>query len=214
MHSQSGLLSNRTKLIVIYSDHLQKSCLMLGCFSIDASMVQLRLTVTWQKESLMLLSRRSRNFLHHGLVVYSKMLLQRNPFCIRACASRILDNWSRATWNLEMGYFLGFEFSPCHASFDVILFRQMTPKGGKALVLQFQQTKSISPAKAATSSGSIQMIQSFHHCSVLFLWNHQGRSCKLGLQLEIMCILEHTRDKTAIAHVSHVQTRPCDLKAI
>lgn len=29
-----------------------------------------------------------------------------------------------------------------------------------------------------------------------------------------MCILEHTRDKTAIAHVSHVQTRPCDLKAI
>ena len=123
MHSQSGLLSNRTKLIVIYSDHLQKSCLMLGCFSIDASMVQLRLTVTWQKESLMLLSRRSRNFLHHGLVVYSKMLLQRNPFCIRACASRILDNWSRATWNLEMGYFLGFEFSPCHASFDVILFR-------------------------------------------------------------------------------------------
>lgn len=58
MHSQSGLHSNRAKMVVKYSDHLQKNCLMLGCFSIDASMVHLRLTVTWQKEySLMLLSR-------------------------------------------------------------------------------------------------------------------------------------------------------------
>ena len=57
MHSQSGLHSSRAKLIVIYSDHLQKNCLMLGCVSFDASMVHLRLTVTWQKEFLMLLSR-------------------------------------------------------------------------------------------------------------------------------------------------------------
>ena len=58
MHSQSGLHSNRAKMVVKCSDHLQKNCLMLGCFSFDASMVHLRLTVTWQKEySLMLLSR-------------------------------------------------------------------------------------------------------------------------------------------------------------
>ena len=53
MHSQSGLHSSRAKMIVKYSDHLQKNCLMLGCFSTDASLVHLRLTVTWQKELLM-----------------------------------------------------------------------------------------------------------------------------------------------------------------
>ena len=102
------------------------------------------------------------------------MQLQRNPFSIRACASRILDNWSRAAWNLEMGDILGgFKCSPCHASFDLFLFWQiLTPKGGKASVLQFQSTKSISPAKAATSSGSVQMIEFF---SPLF------QSCSCGI---------------------------------
>ncbi len=146
-------------------------------------MVHLRLTVTWQKESLMLLSRPSRNFLHRGLVVYNKMQLQRNPFSIRACA-RILHNWSRATWNLEIRDF---------ANSPLVLFCVIWCVFVDRDTQRWQSFGSPVPIDEEHQSGEGSDKQ---RCSLVHVeW--VGQALQIGNNaycLRFVCILEHTRD--------------------
>lgn len=133
------------------------------------------------------------------------MQLQRNPFSIHACASRILDNWSRATWNLEMGYLLGGSNFP----------RVMRP------LMRFCSGRSWHPkvAKLWFSSSnrrraSVRWRQ--RQAAVLSKWLSFFtivQSCSCGIIRAGVANWDYSlRETLDITHV--VQTRPCDLKAI